>query len=321
MACKPKEIHPNQLAMLCQRTIDRRYFFAPTAPNRELFGYMLGKSLHDHDMDICVGFLMPNHFHLMVYDRHGNRDAMMQQALSNAARKRNLELDKRDKLWSSSRLNDMAVLDAAKALEQVLYVALQAVAAGLIERGGEREGFMVLPRHWGKPMRFHRHKYCADDMPETVEFTPMPPPGFEHLELQEAIDFFENLIAEKELEYKKRRKGAPVLGIDVVASRNPFWTPSTPSPMGQLNPTFTSSDPVRIRKAIERIKEFNKWHRQALTEFRKGKRNVEFPAGTVQMSRLAGCRSATAAADHPFHYDKTWSNELQSSWDTWLKTR
>ena len=40
----------------------------------------------------------------------------------------------------------------------------------------------------------------------------MPPPGFDHLSLEEVIEFFEDLIEQEEQRYaKKRRRG--VLGV------------------------------------------------------------------------------------------------------------
>ena len=317
---KPREYHPGQLVMITQSTFGQKYYFPPGEESRELFGYMLGKSCNDHNIDIHVGFLMSNHAHLLVTDHGAKRGAMMQQAFSNIARKRNLELDKDSKIWSDLPPNVMAVLDLTKAIEQTLYIALQAVAAGLIDRVDEWSGFMVLPKHWGTPMRFKRHKYCGDTMPEDGVFTPMPPPGFENLPLPQVQQFFEERIRELEREYAAKRKG-PGVGIRACEAMSPLKSPKKKHKRGRRTPTFTTTDPLRVQMAIARQREFRAWHRQARTEFRKGNHDTEFPAGTVQMAKRAGCRCATAAADHPLHYDKTWSHELQSSWDTWLNAQ
>lgn len=318
---KPKEQHPGQLVELSQRTTHRTYFWRPGKDTRALFGYMFGRALNAKGQRAHVACLLSNHVHSLQTDRTGRRSGFMQQAFSNAARKRNLQLDRREKLWAPKEPGDMAVLDLEKVVERVLYVALQPVAAGLVERAGDWTGFRILPRDWGKPMRFPRPDRCGRGMPEVVEFTPMPPPGFDHLPLKQVIAFFEDLIAKEERRYARKRKGRPVLGIEICEAMNPFRTPKTPSAMRTLNPRFTSSDKSLVARAIRRLREFQRLHRQALNAFRDGQRDVVFPAGTQQMALRAGVTCAECNANHPLATRTVWTLELQSIWEDWLRAR
>ena len=318
---EPKEAHWWQLVMIARRTAQRQFFWRPGRDTRELFGYMFVKACLDQGLEAIAASLMSNHIHAMLLDLCGRRSEWMQQAFSNTARKRNLDLNRRENLWRPGEPGDMPILDMEKVVEQVLYVALQPVAAGLVEKADEWTGFKILPSDWGKPMRFARPSWCGSGMPEFVELTPLPPPGFRHLPLPDVIAFFEAKIAEREAYYRRKRKGRPVAGIALCEARNPFSTPDTPAPMRTRNPRFTTSDPELRQRAIKRLQEFSKWHREALNDFRDGDREVEFPAGTIQMARRAGCCCAVAAGDHPLSLRLTWSHALQSSWDTWLARR
>lgn len=316
---KPKEQHPGQVAELCRRTAQRTFFWRPGDDSRELFGYMFGKAANDYEQRAHVACCMSNHTHLMLTDQIGGRSKFMQQLFSNSARKRNLQLNRRENLWASGQPGDMVVLDLEAIIERVLYVCLQPVAAGCVERAEEWTGFQILPRHWGKPMRFERPAQCGRTMPEVVEFTPMPPPGFDHLPLEEVIAFFEALIAREEERYAKERT-RPVLGIAACEAMSPFYTPDTEAPMGTLNPQFTTTDDVLISGALRQQRRFRSKHRTALKGLRKGNRNVVFPAGTVQMARLAGVTCRSCRASHPMHTRTRWTAVVQAMWDDWKRT-
>lgn len=203
---KPKEHHPGQLVELSRRTAHRAYFWRPVTDTRELFGYPYAKAVKDCGQQPHVACLMSNHPHLLQTDTTGRRSDFMQQLNSNTGRKRNLQLNRRENLWASGEPGDMVVLDIEETIKRVLYVALQPVAAGCVERVRDWTGFHILPRHWGTPMSFERPELCGRDMPEVVEFTPMPPPGFDHLRLEQVIAFFEGLLTQEERRYAKKRR-------------------------------------------------------------------------------------------------------------------
>jgi len=281
---------------------------------------MFGKALNDYGQLAHVSCCMSNHAHTLLTDTTGKRSKFMQLCHSNSARKRNLDLGRRESIWAPVKPGDMVVLDLEKTIQRVLYIALQPVAAGCVERAEEWTGFQILPRHWGKSMRFKRPKWCGPDMPEFVEFTPMPPPGFDHLPLEDVIAFFEDLIAKEEKRYAKKRTG-PVLGIEYCEALSPFYTPKTKAPMRTLNPRFCASDPKLIVRALQRQRRFRGEHRVAMLEMRRGKRDVIFPAGTVQMVQLVGVSCRTAQAEHPMSTRTAWTASVQAMWDDWLSTR
>ena len=313
---RPREHHPGQLVEISRRTAHRAFYWRPGKDTRELFGYMYGKAVNDHAQQPHAACVMSNHPHMLQTDVLGRRARFSQQLFSNTARKRNLQLNRRENLWAPGQPGDMVVLDLLTTIQRVVYVALQAVAAGCVERVGDWTGFQILPRHWGKPMRFERPEQCGPNMPEFVEFTPMPPPGFDHLPLSDVIEFFEALIALEEERYAKKRR-REVLGIEVCEAISPFYTPKTPAPMRTLNPHFCTSDPKLLFRALERQRKFRNAHRANRLRLNKGEKGVMFPAGTIQMARL-GVPCKPYEPNHPMQTNTAWTAGVQSMWDDWL---
>ncbi len=285
-----------------------------------LAGYMFGKAVQDTGQEPIVFCMMSTHHHSMQVDPEGRRSEFMQRFNSNLARKRNLQLSRRENLWSSAQPGDMAILGMDDIVRKVVYVALQAVKANCVEHAHEWTGFQILPRDWGKPMRFERPEFCGPDMPEFVEFTPMPPPGFRHLPLDEVIAFFEDLIAAEEDRLANERT-KPVLGIEYCESVSPFSTPDTPSPMRTLNPKFACSDPVRLSEALRSQRNFTQRHRFARTEHRNGNRKVVFPAGTLQMRVESGVECTEVRSNDPRCTSCEWTPHLHKLWDDWDERR
>lgn len=316
----PKSPFPGQFVHIVRRTTHRRFLLRPGKDTRELTGYMYGKAVNDNPQAPCVASCMSGHCHVAHVDQCGRRSSFMQQFHSNLARKRNLQVGHRENLWAPGAPGDMVVIGLDDIIRTVLYVCLQPVAAGCVERVGDWTGFQILPRHWGKPMRFRRPELCGDDMPEFVEFVPMPPPGFEHLPLEEVIAFFEHQIRRAEKRYAKNRKGQ-VQGIAYCEAISPFFTPSTESPMGKLNPKFACQDPRKLMLALRRQWQFQREHRLARMCFRQGDRSVLFPAGTLKMVTLSGALCAAATPGDPRMTSTEWTATAKAQWDDWIARR
>ncbi len=316
----PKRHLPGQFVEITRRTAHRQFLLRPGKDTRDLVGYMYGKALLDHDQTASAAFCMSNHVHSAQLDREGTRSGFMQQFFSNTTRKRNLQLDRRENLWVVGEPGDMVLLELQEIVDKIVYVCLQAVAAGCVEKATDWSGFKILPKDWGKPMRFPRPKHCGKDMPAFVEFTPMPPPGFEHLPLAEVIAFFEHLIAKAEERYARNRK-VPVLGIKACEARSPFHLPTTKAAIGELNPQFSSRNKKAIVEALRHQRACRQAHRLALNAFQNGKRDVVFPSGTLLMARRAGVRCAAIDRDDPHLTRAKWTASLQKQWDDWPRMR
>ena len=169
------------------------------------------------------------------------------------------------------------------------------VKAGLVSKVEHWKHFCILPRHWGKKMRFKRPDYFrerenCEHLPEFVEFTPMPPAMFDHLPLEEVIQMFEGWIKEGEKRIRAERieklgktKGKKVLGMKACFAQSHFFTPKTSVKMYARNPRFSSTCAKTMSAAIEALRTFWRVYRRRLEGFRKGSK-ARFPAGTVFMA-------------------------------------
>lgn len=318
---QPKRHLPGQVVLLTRRTAHRQFLLRPGKRSRELVGYMFGKAVLDSDMLACVASCLSNHMTSVSRDQKAKRSRFMQQFHSNTTRKRNLQLGRRENMWAACAPGDAVCVDMDAIIDKVLYTCLQPVAAGLVDTCEEWTGFQILPRHWGKPMRFERPPECNPAlMPDFIEFTPMPPPGFQDQPLEEVIAFFEDLIRKEEARYRKKRRMDP-LGIDYCETVNHFRTPRSTSKMRTLNPRFCGKNKKQILAAIQRERKFHREHRALLNEFRDGRRDVVFPPGTIHMARRAGVNVGPVPADDPHLSRWEWTDRLRDQWATFAKRR
>jgi len=147
-------------------------------------------------------------------------------------------------------------------------------------------------------MRFERPEYFSKKMPEYVEFTPQPPPGYEHMSLEEVREHFETLLRQAEDAIRDSRE-RPVKGMKKVLEAGVYDTPNTPAPMGQLNPRISGSDKKLIADALAKLDKFYTHHEDARFRFYDGERKIAFPAGTILMCELANVKVKAVDPDDP----------------------
>lgn len=291
---RPKRHLPGQVVFTTRRCTQRKFLLGNETA--ELVGYMFGRALLSSGCVAHTAIAMSNHVHYVYTDPRGDRSKFMQQFHSNLARKRNRQLNRSENFWDSREPGDCALLDVETVLQKTLYTALNAVAAGLVDRVEDWSGFMILPKHWGKPMRFSRPSGCGKTMPAFVEFTPEPPPGYAHLGIEHARRVFEKKITELELKYRKKRTGA-VVGTDFGNDSN--LSPIERPPSSERNPRFSCNNRRRAARALEYQRVFEFAHRACLAALKNGESAVVFPAGTLRVSRVMGVKTHQVRVGDP----------------------
>ncbi len=86
---------------------------------------------------------MSNHVHLAVGDTTADRSEFMQDVWFRAHRL----------LLGAGVYGDTVLLDDDCIDNKLLYIWLNPVRAGLVERAEDWPGFKILPRHWGETIR------------------------------------------------------------------------------------------------------------------------------------------------------------------------
>lgn len=282
-----------QIAHLTRRTTQRQFLLKNDKKNRAKneLGYLLGLTALRHDQTPHALVIMSNHTHICITDNNGRRSDFKRDFHHLTTKVINKRLERRESLWSSSAPGDTVLLDTQKVIDTMLYIWLNPVAAGLVSKVQHWKHFCILPRHWGKKMRFKQPDYFrkrknSDHLPEFIEFTPMPPAMFDHLPLDEVIAMFEGWIKEGEkrirAERKKKHGEKNIIGMKACFEQSHFATPETPAKRNALNPRFSSTCVKKIAAAIVAMRTFWRVYKKRWEGFLEGS-TARFPAGTVSM--------------------------------------
>lgn len=287
---QPRRHIPGQVVHLSRRCFQRKFFLRPDSfINRVLF-YETARASKRHGQVVHGAMAMSNHIHQISTDTTGERSAYMRDAMREISRARNQNLKRRDSMWDGRPFGDVVLLGRVKIEQQLIYTWLNPVEAGLVRRAEDWPGFKILPRHWGKTLRIKRpDTYYGRNSPEYIEFTPMPPPGYSDMSLEEVREHFEDLLRKAEDKIRKIRRNKKVRGAVRVCRTDPFSCPKTPSLMGTLSPRFASADSELLSRAKELHQQFQDNYQRQRMKWMRGKRAL-FPCGTVQLRRCAPIR-------------------------------
>lgn len=296
---EPRRHIAGQVVLLTRRCFQRRFFLRPDKFINRVVYFELGRSSTRHDQAVHGMMAMSNHIHQVSTDTTGERSAYMRDAMREISRARNCNLGRGDSLWDGRPFGDTTLLDRDTIERKLLYTWLNPVEAGLVRRAEDWPGAKILPRHWGKTLRIEcPDEYYGRNSPDYVEFTPMPPPGYAHMSLEDVRKHFEQLLHKAEDEIHRRRRRKKYKGPTKICRTDPFSSPSSPAPIRELSPRFASKDGELLSRAIGLHKDFvDSYDRQRL-KWMKGK-DVKFPCGTVWLKKCAPVRCKPPDDDEP----------------------
>src|SRR5690554_3248129 len=306
---RPRRHLKDQVSMISRRCLNRCFFLRPDKRINAIVAYRFARDSVSNHIEIHAAMVMSNHIHLIVTDKKGRRSDFMRDAMSNISRTRNQDLGRDDYFWDGRQFCDTLLLDRDAEERKLLYVWLNPVLAGLVGRAEDWPGFKILPRDWGKTIKVPRPKaYFSDNLPDFIEFTPQPPPGYRDKPLEEVIAYFETLLkdAEDQLASERRRLKRRLVGAKRVLSTSPTSRPpkrESKTSRGDISPRFASKDPEVMDAAIAREREFRAEYARQRKRWLKGKKRVIFPCGTLWLRRNApitcsepdGCEAGLAA--------------------------
>lgn len=302
MATKPRRHIPGQVSLLTRRTIMRLFMLKPDEFMNAVMSYEVARASHRHGQSVHAAMTMPNHPHFVVTDTTGERSGFMQDAMSGIARVRNRDLDRSGYFWDAQPYGDTVLLDQNAIERKLLYTWLNPVKAGLVPRAKDWPGFKVLPKDWGKTITVKcPDRFYGRDSPDTVQYTPQPPPGYDHMSLEEVQEHFEELLRKEEDKIIEARKVAntPFFGLEYIQAINHYGAPKSSSDSGQLNPRFATTDAKVMANAIERYKNFLEAYEATRQRWKKGKRKCVFPCGTLWLRKNANVKCAPVGTDEP----------------------
>ena len=261
----------------------------PTAEITQIFEYSLAHACSRHNIELHAFVAMSNHYHLVVTDPDGKLPAFQRDLNSLIARSVNRVLERDEAFWDRKSYNAVDILEPNAVLAKMSYTMLNPVRARLVGRAVDWQGATSVGMGFGRGRTIQRpHRFFRKDrdMPDEVTLTLTPPPGADAVEIRSVLA---GAIAQGE--YESKANGPPA-GMRRVLSRPYNSRPQTREPRGQLRPRFAARCADALKKALAEYRCWLDEYRTALTQFREGERDVEFPAGTYRMCQQLDCRQS-----------------------------
>lgn len=294
----PRQILSGTSYLVTRRCAQRQFLLRPDRTISAIFRYVLAVAARRHRIAVHAFCVLSNHYHLVVTDHEGTLPAFGQYLDSLVARAVNLVLDRSEDFWAPGSYSAVTLVTPRDVLEKTAYVLANPVAAGLVRHGRDWPGLWSDPA-WidgaalecGRPSVFFSE---TGSMPASAQLELTRPPGF-----ASTADFIAPLLdtlsrLEADAAEELAADGRRFLGVAGVLAQKPTARPGRPAPdepRQKLNPRIACRDELRRREALGRLSSFLHDYRHALKSWRKGVRDVIFPAGTylLRLNHAACC--------------------------------
>jgi hypothetical protein len=238
-----------------------------------------------------------NHHHTIVVDTEGRMPEFLECFHKLLAKHQNVLRGRWENMWAAEPSSVVELIDPNDIFSKVVYALSNPVKDHLVERADQWPGASSLranleggPLRATRPWRFFRKD---GDMPESVRFSCVRPPGFEHLDRTGWRALLEEHLRTVEAAAlaQRRAEGRKVLGRKTVLRQSPREWPRSREPRRQLNPRIAARNKWARIEALRRNRSFIDAYRAARALWQAGKEAL-FPLGTYWLRRYGGVATA-----------------------------
>jgi hypothetical protein len=196
-----------------------------------------------------------------------------------------------ESIWSNAQPFSATLLLTPNAvLDKLVYTLTNPVKDGLVRDYRKFPGYHTRPSDWRVPTReVERPSFYFKNTPEKLTYQVSAP--------SQLGDSLEHAIATVELHIRNAQQQAAVelaaqrrsvVGVAAILATNPLDAPTTPRPIGELNPTLAGGgDREALSVAKRAVKLFRTAYRAAWEDFKAGALTL-FPGGTLLMRTRFG---------------------------------
>ncbi len=278
---------------MSRRCTQRQFLLRPDEETNNAFTYCLAEAAQRTELTIILSQMESNHHHTMAYDPHGRQVEFREHFHKMLAKSQNALRGRWENVWSSEEPCTVEVMSADDVLEKLVYIAINPVKDGLVEKVHHWPGpNFVRALLLGKPMKATRprHFFRPDGpMPAEVELVLKLPDHFEGkdaflAELRQRITAAEEACARE-----RQQTGRQVLGRRRVLRQSWRDCPSSREPRRNLRPRIAARDPELRVATMLRNKEWEIAYAEARRLMLAGS-PVEFPFGTYALRRFVNVR-------------------------------
>jgi REP element-mobilizing transposase RayT len=290
----PRQVLPRTTYLVTHRCSERRFFLRPTKLASDLFRYLLAVAAQRYGVQLHAFCVMSNHYHLVLTDPQARLPDFQRFLDGLAGRSINALLGREESFWGPDSYSAVELAGPEAILDKTAYTLANPVAAGLVKRARRWPGLWSSPDSIGAPgclVKRPNHFFDPDgNMPASVTLTLSTPPGF-----SSAAAFRDQLTSALSVaEDEAARTSGPFLGVARILKQR--WTAraTSPEPLGQLNPRVAGRNKWKRIERLSRLASFLIDYRAALQDWRAGRRDTLFPAGTYLMRLACGVNCAPA---------------------------
>jgi putative transposase len=283
--------------MITRRCTQRQFLLRPDPETNNAFVYCLAVAADRAGVWVSFTAAQSNHHHTGIHDPNGTYPEFTEHFHKLLAKCMNALRGRWENFWSSEQTSVLRLVDPSDVLDKMVYALTNPVKDNLVAKVAEWPGVNSFDSTMtgGSITATRPDFFFREDgrMPKTVTLTFRRPPELENMTAEEFAKTVSARIeaAEAESEAERRETGIRVLGRQGVLDQDWRHSPSSPAPHRGLNPRVAAKSKWSRIEALQRNKHFGDSYRTAFDAFRKGVKDVVFPAGTFWMCRFAAALS------------------------------
>ncbi len=289
--------------MITRRCTQRQFLLRPDCATNNAFVYCLAVAAQRTEILVLFTAAESNHHHTGIFDPFGRYPDFIEHFHKLLAKCMNSHRGRWENFWSSEQTSVLRLVEPGDVLDKMVYALTNPVKDNLVAKVVDWPGVNAFGSIVGgdsitavRPEHFFRED---GPMPATVALTFSRPPEFKDMAQDEFVGMLRSRVeaAERDAESKRQSTGARVQGRQGVLDQDWRDSPISQEPRRELNPRVAAKDKWSRIEALQRNKEFGTGYRTAFDAFRKGLREVLFPAGTYWLRRFAAaaCEPGPAA--------------------------
>jgi hypothetical protein len=285
--------------MLTRRMRGRTLLLRPCPRTNQIVRYVVAVMAAKWNICVHAFVFLGNHWHGCVTDPDGAIVDFQRDVHTFIARALNAQFGEVEAVWASDGTSRVECEEPSDLINKIAYTMANPVESRLVRYGsswpGARRAWPSKPRTIKKPRKFFRGQDKGGVWPEEAVLVLTRPPGYEELSDDELEGVIKAAINEREQRFRDEYdgEGKAFLGRRRVLEQSRHACARSPETKFASSPTIACGNKWA---RIERIQSNRRWlegYRKALSSWRAGDRDVEFPAGTYKMRVVHGARCAS----------------------------
>ena len=298
----PRELLRNSTYLVTRKCTQDLFLLAPAPWVNQIFLYCVAVAAERFGIEVHAVCVLSNHWHVVLTDRQAQLPRFMEWVHKYVAKCMNARLDRTQNFWSNEKYSAVRLETADDALDKVVYVLANPVAALAVTRADLWLGLHTAGVAFGTRLEVKRPDvFFRQDgtMPETATLVLKKLPSPASLSNQAfTARVAERLAArEADLQAAARAKGYRCQGQRACRKLKRTQRPARKTRQCGISPTIAARDRAIRQAALERRQAFLAAYQDARERWQRGERNAVFPPGTywLRVHARVRCRRGGVA--------------------------